>query len=125
MLLREVEYSRPQTVEEAIRVLSEHDGARPLAGGQTLVNVMKARAASPDILVDLQDLGDLRGITETGQGGLEIGAMTTYAQLMTDEAAAVTIPVPSLPIVTAAKPSWPPGGIVTFVNSSPGPAAVR
>jgi len=39
------------------------------------------------LLVDLQDLGDLRGITETGQGGLEIGAMTTYAQLMTDEAA--------------------------------------
>jgi len=87
MLLREVQYTRPQTVEEAIRVLSEHDGARPLAGGQTLVNVMKARAASPDVLVDLQDLGDLRGITETGQGGLEIGAMTTYAQLMTDEAA--------------------------------------
>ncbi len=87
MLLREVEYSRPQTVEEAIRLLAAHDGARPLAGGQTLINVMKARAASPDVLVDLQDLGDLRGITETGQGGLEIGAMTTYAQLMTDEAA--------------------------------------
>ena len=40
------------------------------------------------------------------------------------DAAAVTMPVPSLPIVTAAKPSWPPGGIVIFVSSSPGPAAV-
>jgi len=87
MLLREVEYARPQTVEEAIRLLSEHDGARALAGGQTLVNVMKARAASPDVLVDLQDLAELRGVTETGQGGLEIGSMTTYAQLITDEAA--------------------------------------
>jgi carbon-monoxide dehydrogenase medium subunit len=87
MLLREVEYVRPQTIEDAVRLLAGHDGARPLAGGQTLINVMKARAASPDVLVDLQDLGELRGISETGQGGLEIGAMTTYAQLMTDEAA--------------------------------------
>src|SRR5207244_6672926 len=87
MLLREVEYARPQNVEEAIRLLSAHDGARALAGGQTLVNVMKARAASPDVLVDLQDLAELRGVTETGQGGLEIGSMTTYAQLITDEAA--------------------------------------
>src|SRR5947209_20072979 len=87
MLLREVEYSRPQTVEEAIRVLSEHDGARPLAGGQTLVNVMKARAASPDVLVDLQDLGDLRGIRDLGNGSVEIGAMTTYSELMSDEGA--------------------------------------
>jgi carbon-monoxide dehydrogenase medium subunit len=53
MLLREVEYARPSSVQEALRLLSEHDGARALAGGQTLINVMKARAASPDVLVDL------------------------------------------------------------------------
>src|SRR5438093_9373411 len=87
MLLREVEYARPQTVEEAIRLLSEHDGARALAGGQTLVNVMKARAASPDVLVDLQDLDELRGIRDLGSGSVEIGAMTTYSQLLGDEAA--------------------------------------
>ena len=87
MLLREVEYARPQTVEEAIRVLAENDGARPLAGGQSLINVMKARAASPDVLVDLQDLEELRGIRDTGNGGLEIGAMTTYAELVADDAA--------------------------------------
>ena len=63
MLLREVEYARPATVEEAIALLSEHDGARALAGGQTLVNVMKARAASPDVLVDLADLAELRTIS--------------------------------------------------------------
>ena len=87
MLLREVQYLRPPTIEQAVRLLSQHDGARPLAGGQTLINVMKARAAAPDVLVDLQDLDDLRGITETGQGGLEIGPMTTYTQLLMDEAA--------------------------------------
>jgi aerobic carbon-monoxide dehydrogenase medium subunit len=87
VLLSEVEYTRPQTVDEAIAVLGGHEGARALAGGQTLVNVMKARAASPDVLVDLQDLDELRGIRETGNGGVEIGAMTTYSQLISDDAA--------------------------------------
>ena len=74
-------------MEEAIRLLAARDGARALAGGQTLINVMKARAASPDVLVDLQDLDELRGVVETGQGGLEIGSMTTYSDLIGDEAA--------------------------------------
>src|ERR1044071_3482807 len=87
MLLRAVEYVRPRSVEEAIDALGAHDGARALAGRQTLVNVMKARAASPDVLVDLQDLDELRGIRDLGNGSVEIGAMTTYTQLVTDEAA--------------------------------------
>jgi aerobic carbon-monoxide dehydrogenase medium subunit len=87
MLLAEVEYVRPKTVEEAIGLLAQNDGARALAGGQTLVNVMKARAASPDVLVDLQDLDDLRGVRDLGNGSVEIGAMTTYSQLIGDEAA--------------------------------------
>jgi carbon-monoxide dehydrogenase medium subunit len=80
MLLREVAYARPASVDEAVRILAEHDGARPLAGGQTLVNVMKARAASPDVLVDLVDLDDLRAIRRTDDGGLELGAMVTLSQ---------------------------------------------
>jgi carbon-monoxide dehydrogenase medium subunit len=82
MLLREVEYARPASVQEALRLLSEHDGARPLAGGQTLINVMKARAASPDVLVDLSDLDDLRGIELRSDGTVEIGAMATYAEIV-------------------------------------------
>jgi carbon-monoxide dehydrogenase medium subunit len=82
MLLREVEYARPASVQEAVRLLGEKDGARPLAGGQTLINVMKARAASPDVLVDLADLGDLRGIELGSDGTLEIGAMTTYTDII-------------------------------------------
>lgn len=77
MLLREVQYARPESVEEAIRLLSEHANARPLAGGQTLVNVMKARAAHPDVVVDLGGIEELRGIRTTPDGGLELGAMTT------------------------------------------------
>jgi carbon-monoxide dehydrogenase medium subunit len=87
MLLRDVEYVRPQSVEEAVAALSAHEGARGLAGGQTLINVMKARAASPDVLVDLQDLDELRGVRDLGNGSVEIGAMTTYSELVSDEAA--------------------------------------
>src|ERR687888_1827678 len=82
MLLREVEYARPASVQEALRLLSEHDGARALAGGQTLINVMKARAASPDFLVDLNRLGDLKAIDLAGDGTVSIGAMATYSELM-------------------------------------------
>ena len=82
MLLREVEYARPSSVAEAIRLLGEHEGARSLAGGQTLVNVMKARAASPDVLVDLNGLAELKGIELGADGTLEIGAMTTYTEIV-------------------------------------------
>jgi len=82
MLLREVEYAKPGSVAEALELLASNDGARALAGGQTLINVMKARAASPDMLVDLNGLEELRGIELAGDGTLTIGAMTTYSELM-------------------------------------------
>ena len=82
MLLREVEYAKPGSVAEALELLGANDGARALAGGQTIVNVMKARAASPDMLIDLNGLDDLKGIELAGDGTLTIGAMTTYSELM-------------------------------------------
>jgi len=82
VLLREVEYAKPASVAEALALLVADDGARALAGGQTLVNVMKARAASPDMLVDLNGLEELRGIELAGDGTLSIGSMTTYTELM-------------------------------------------
>ena len=82
MLLREVEYAKPGSVAEALELLAANDGARALAGGQTIINVMKARAASPDMLVDLNGLGELKGIELAGDGTLTIGAMTTYTELM-------------------------------------------
>src|SRR5919197_1223231 len=82
MLLRDVEYARPASVGDAVRLLSEHDGARALAGGQTLINVMKARAASPDVLVDLNDLEELKGIELQPDGTVELGAMATYTDVI-------------------------------------------
>src|ERR687895_1898035 len=93
MLLAAVEYVRPSSLADALTALGSNPNARALAGGQTLINVMKARAAQPDLLVDLADLAELRGISESG-GQLEIGAMTTYAQLM--DSAAVFDPRPVL-----------------------------
>jgi aerobic carbon-monoxide dehydrogenase medium subunit len=82
MLLREVEYARPASVQEALRLLGANDGARALAGGQTIINVMKARAASPDVLIDLADIAELRGIELGADGTLELGAMTTYTDVI-------------------------------------------
>jgi carbon-monoxide dehydrogenase medium subunit len=92
MLLAPVEYARPSTLAEALTALGRSENARALAGGQTLINVMKARAAAPDLLVDLADLAELRGISERS-GELEIGAMTTYAELMDSSEVFGTRPV--------------------------------
>ena len=92
MLLREVSYARPGTVEEAIELLAQNDGARALAGGQTLLNVMKQRAASPDVLVDLGRLDELRTISVSG-ASLEIGAMTTLTSLIRSSEVDVTRPI--------------------------------
>jgi aerobic carbon-monoxide dehydrogenase medium subunit len=93
MLLREVSYVRPGTVEEAISHLSGNAGARALAGGQTLLNVMKARATAPELLVDLADLDELRTIGFSPDGLLEIGAMVTCAQLITASEVEVARPI--------------------------------
>src|SRR5215211_2501679 len=81
MLLREVGYARPSSLDEALSLLAATDGARALAGGQTLINVMKARAASPDALIDLNGLGELKGIDLAADGTLRIGAMATYTEI--------------------------------------------
>jgi aerobic carbon-monoxide dehydrogenase medium subunit len=82
MLLQEVEYARPSAVEDAVDLLAHHPGARALAGGQTLINVMKARIASPEVLVDLNGLDELKGIELGSDGTLELGAMVTYSELI-------------------------------------------
>lgn len=94
MLLREVEYVRPSSVDEAVAQLGSHDGARALAGGQTLLNVMKARAAAPDVLVDLQDLEELRMVSfSADESALELGAMVTCTQIVGSSEVEVARPV--------------------------------
>jgi carbon-monoxide dehydrogenase medium subunit len=80
MLLASVEYARPRSVDEALSLLAANPSARALAGGQTLVNVLKARIAAAELLVDLNGIPELREIHETDEG-LELGPMVTYTQL--------------------------------------------
>ena len=81
MLLKEVGYCRPATVEAATRVLEADENARPLAGGQSLINVMKLHVAAPSVLVDLNGIPDLRSIALDDDGAVRIGAMTIYDDL--------------------------------------------
>ncbi len=81
MLLREVAYYRPETLEDAIGMLRSNEHARVLAGGQSLLNVMKHRVASPEILVDLNGVPGLSYVKIEDDGGVRIGAMTTYDDL--------------------------------------------
>ena len=72
------EYHRPGSVDEAVRLLSTHkDDAKVLAGGHSLVPLMKLRLSSPKHVIDLRKISGLSGIREDG-GAIVIGAMTTY-----------------------------------------------
>jgi carbon-monoxide dehydrogenase medium subunit len=93
VLLRELDYARPGSVEEAVKLLSGRENARALAGGQSLVNVMKTRVASPELVVDLNRIETLRGIRRTDDGGLELGAMTTCAAIVESAEVAAARPI--------------------------------
>jgi carbon-monoxide dehydrogenase medium subunit len=75
------DYAAPDSVAEAIRLLEEGgEDAKPLAGGHSLIPLMKLRLAAPSLLVDLRRVEGLRGI-EQQNGGWRIGAMTRHADL--------------------------------------------
>ncbi|MDR7484501.1 MAG: FAD binding domain-containing protein [Armatimonadota bacterium] len=74
------DYAAPKTLDEALRLLRRHRDARLLAGGQSLLSVMKLRAATPKMVVDLGRIRGLAYIKETA-GTLLIGAMTTHEQI--------------------------------------------
>ena len=79
------DYSRASTVDEALSLLMEHGAdAKLIAGGQSLLPLMKLRLARPDRLIDIGRIESLRGVRSLPDGRLAIGALTTYAQLLED-----------------------------------------
>lgn len=79
------EYHRPASVDEALSLLATHgEEGRLIAGGHSLVPMMKLRLAAPEHLIDLRDLADLRGVREAG-GVIEIGAMTSQHEIVESE----------------------------------------
>jgi aerobic carbon-monoxide dehydrogenase medium subunit len=86
-------YHRPATVADAIKLLSTlGEEARPLAGGHSLVPMMKLRLASPEHLVDLHGIDGLKGIRREGDR-IVIGAMTTQHQLLGSDEIAQSLPI--------------------------------
>jgi carbon-monoxide dehydrogenase medium subunit len=86
-------YYRPSTVADAIKLLSTlGDEARPLAGGHSLVPMMKLRLATPEHLVDLHGIDGLKGIRRDGNN-IVIGAMTTQHQLLASDEIAKSVPI--------------------------------
>jgi carbon-monoxide dehydrogenase medium subunit len=86
-------YHRPATVADAVKLLSTlGDEARPLAGGHSLVPMMKLRLASPDHLVDLHGIAGLKGIRRDGRK-IIIGAMTTQHELLASDEIAKSLPI--------------------------------
>ena len=75
------DYVRPVSIEEAAQAAGQ-PGAKVIAGGQSLLPLMKLRLARPTTLVDIGRIAGLVGTRYTEDGGAEIGAMTTYAQVM-------------------------------------------
>ena len=86
-------YHRPRSLQDAIGLLAEHgENVRVVAGGHSLIPMMKLRLAKPEHLVDLQDLTELRGMGSE-PGTLVIGAMTTQYELIGSELLAAKCPI--------------------------------
>jgi len=86
-------YHRPKSVKEAVVLLADlGEDARPLAGGHSLIPMMKLRLAAPSHLVDLGGIGELRGIRADG-GDIVIGAMATQHELIADAMLAAKLPI--------------------------------
>jgi carbon-monoxide dehydrogenase medium subunit len=87
------EYHRPKSVVEAVAMLADlGQEARALAGGHSLIPMMKLRLASPEHLVDLADIADLKGVRAEG-GDVVIGAMTTQHELIGSDVIAARVPI--------------------------------
>ena len=93
MIPGQFEYHRPTSVADAVGLLARlGEEARVVAGGHSLIPMMKLRMAQPDHLVDLQDVSELKYIREDG-GDLVIGAMTTQAEIVASDLLAQKCPI--------------------------------
>jgi carbon-monoxide dehydrogenase medium subunit len=77
-----VDYTAPDSLAEALATLADHgEDAKVIAGGQSLIPLLRLRFAAPDILVDVRGLPGLRGVSEDS-GALVIGALTKHADIL-------------------------------------------
>jgi len=84
MIPSSFDYSAPETISEALKLLAANPAGKLLAGGQSLIPILKLRLAAPTHLIDLGRVPDLHFIAEEGEM-IRIGAMTTHHQIETSE----------------------------------------
>lgn len=101
-------YLRPTTLEEALAALAGEQGAKVLAGGQSLVPLLSMRLAAPATLVDINALPDLAHVTATRDGdgaGVRIGALARHSDVLADDAAAGVQPLLRMALSHVAHPT--------------------
>jgi carbon-monoxide dehydrogenase medium subunit len=87
------DYHRPTSLGEAVALLSSLDAdARVIAGGHSLIPMMKLRLATPSHLIDLAAIGELKGVSAAG-GDIVIGAMTTQHELIASDLLTARLPI--------------------------------
>ena len=85
MIPAQFDYVAPESLEEALSALAEAgDDAKVLAGGQSLLPILRMRLNAPEKVIDLGRIEELKGVTEDGDH-LVIGAMTTYADVLASD----------------------------------------
>jgi aerobic carbon-monoxide dehydrogenase medium subunit len=115
-------YHRPATVADAVKLLADlGDDARPLAGGHSLLPMMKLRLATPAHLVDLHGVAGLKGIKRDGNT-ITIGAMTTQHELLASDEIAKSLPILHEAVLLIADPQVRYRGTVggNVANGDPG-----
>jgi aerobic carbon-monoxide dehydrogenase medium subunit len=93
------DYTRPASLDEALKLLSAGAGSKVIAGGQSLLPLLKLRLASTDRLVDIGRLGELKGVRSLPDGRLAVGALTTYAELLESPASEYGLLRDALPTI--------------------------
>ena len=84
MIPAQFDYLAPTTLEEALSALSEHgDDAKIIAGGQSLLPVLRMRLNAPEVVIDLGKIEALRGVRDDGDA-IVIGAMTPHSEVQTN-----------------------------------------
>jgi carbon-monoxide dehydrogenase medium subunit len=123
MIAAPFEYEAPATVEDAIRLLSDlGDRGRVLAGGHSLIPLMKLRLAQPEVLIDIGRIEGLREVRADGDW-LAIGALTTHAQVIADDAVRRECPVLAETAATIGDPQVRNRGTIGGALAHADPAA--
>ena len=122
MIPAALEYHRPSSVTDAVKIIEEHgDEARVIAGGHSLIPLMKLRMTDLSHLVDMQDIADLKGINVDGNVAT-IGAMTTQHELIESDTLFRVAPIMREAALQIADPQVRDAGTVggNVANGDPG-----